>query len=107
MSLFGPSVVRVLEAYAGCRQKACTEPEQLVGMGKSEWGLGMLHKRLGLCSFSSHIYTTQKNDNNEGQQSPQLPLSAILFTSLFLACSYINNKCQRTSSEYVSSTNRD
>ena len=68
MSLFGPSVVRVLEAYAGCRQKACTVPEELVGMGKSEWGLGMLHKRLGLCSFFSHIYTMQK----KGQQSPQV-----------------------------------
>ena len=34
--------------YAGCRQKACTVPERLVGMGKSEWGLGMLHNRLGV-----------------------------------------------------------
>ena len=39
--------VEVLEGYAGCRRKACTVPERLGGMGKSEWGLGMLHGRLG------------------------------------------------------------
>ena len=54
MSLFGRLAVKGLEAYAGCRPKVCTVPERLVGMGKSEWGLEMLHKRLGLCSFSSH-----------------------------------------------------
>ena len=42
--------VKYSKRYAGCRQRACTVPERLVGMGKSEWGLGMLHQKAGVCA---------------------------------------------------------
>ena len=75
-----------LGAYAGCRPKACTVPERLVGMGKAEWGLGMLHKRLGLCSFFSHTDTTQKSDISlkvsKARSYPSLPI--LLCISLLL-----------------------